>query len=107
MPKNKDSFYDLNGQQRQKIDSKLRELLEICQIERVPMFATCAVKNDAGSTEYANVVYSAQSHDMRLTNDRIRKHMLIASGSFEAVPAREAVVFDPFGVLKEEKDGEQ
>ena len=57
---------------------------------------------DENGTEYTNMVYSAQSHAMRLHDDRIRKYMLISSGNFEVVPAREVVQFDPFGVMKNE-----
>ena len=97
-----ESVYRISDDQKKEIDKKLKELLGLCQIARIPMFASCAIASDHESTEYLNIVYSAQSHAMRLHDDRIRKHMLIASGSFDAVPKRETVTFDPFGVLNNE-----
>ena len=91
---NQITAYKLSSQQRNELEEKMRELLELCQI--------CAVKNDDSETEYSNMVYSAQSHNMKLRNDRIRKYMLIANGEFDVVPKREIVAFDPFGVIKDE-----
>lgn len=98
----KDTVYKISEQQRKDLEKKLKDLLEFCQIYHIPFFASCAVQNDENGTEYTNMVYSAQSHAMRLHDDRIRKYMLISSGNFEVVPAREVVQFDPFGVMKNE-----
>lgn len=99
---NQITAYKLSSQQRNELEEKMRELLEFCQIYHVPFFVSCAVKNDDSETEYSNMVYSAQAHNMKLQNDRIRKYMLIANGEFDVVPKREIVAFDPFGVIKDE-----
>lgn len=98
----KETIYNLDQQQRKNLDAKLRELLSVCQIYRVPMFASCAVANNESATEYMNIIYSAQSHAMTLHDDRIRDYMLIANGSHDVVLKRENVTFDPFGVLNDE-----
>ncbi len=98
----KEANFNLSEQQRKDLDKKLNEVLELCQIYHIPFFASVAVKNSDQETEYNNIVYSAQSHAIRLHDDRIRKYMLIANGNFEVVPGREVVPFDPFGVIKNE-----
>lgn len=62
----------------------LKGLLESCQIYHAPMFASVIITGIHNGTEYDNIVYSAQSHMVKLTEDKIRKHMLIANG-FEAI----------------------
>lgn len=98
------TYYELSEQQVAELDQKMRELLELCQINRVPCFVSCAVSNTPEETMYKNIIYSAQSHDMELTDDRIRKHMLIATGEFDAVPKRETITFSPFGIAEGEKN---
>jgi hypothetical protein len=85
--------YSVSEKGYEEVDDAMKKLLEICQIYRLPMFASVAVANSESKTEYDRIIYTAQSHQMRLTNDEIRKHMLIAAG-FAAVPPREAHVFD-------------
>lgn len=99
---NQITTYKLPDQQRNELDKKMRELLEICQIYHVPFFASCVIENNDSGTEYSNMIYSAQSHNIKLKDDRIRKYMLIANGEFDVVPKREIVSFDPFGVVKDE-----
>lgn len=99
---NQITTYKLTDQQRSELEEKMRELLEICQICRIPFFVSCAIKNDDSGTEYSSMIYSAQSHNIKLMDDRIRKYMLIANGEFDVVPKREIVAFDPFGVIKDE-----
>lgn len=102
----RDDSYSLSKQERETLDEKMRELLAFCQIHRIPMFVSCAVANDDEHTEYLNIVYSAQAHMLRLKDDRIRQHMLIANGSHEAVLKRENVTFDPFGVISRQQPHE-
>lgn len=93
MMKNND--FEMTNEQKIELEKKFRELLEICQINRTPFFATCAISNDDQQTKYMSVVYSAQSHSILLTDDRIRKHMLIANGGFDVVPKREVIDLSP------------
>lgn len=105
MMKNND--YEMNNEQKVALEKKFRELLEICQINHTPFFATCAFANDDQQTKYMSVVYSAQSHLIQLTDDRIRKHMLIANGGFDVVPKREVIDLSPltFSHLESTIDG--
>lgn len=82
------SEFNLTDEQRATIDNVMRELLSLCQIYQVPMFATVAVANSKEGTEYCNNVYGAGANEITLKEDRIREHILIASG-FSAVPKRE------------------
>lgn len=76
-----------------KIDSKLKELLELCQIYKVPMFASVAVKNDETGTEYKNITYGTSSNFIQLTDDQIKRHILVANG-FCTVPQRDSNILD-------------
>ncbi len=80
------------------LDTALNSLLELCQIYHLPMFATVAVCNDDEKTEYKNIVYNPKSHAVNLTDDKIRKHILVSNG-FDAVPARESLTLDMEEVL--------
>lgn len=85
--------YDLDEATREKLDSAMLQILQICQINRLPMFISVAVKNNEEETEYKSYVYSSTSNYVNLTNDQIRKHMLIAN-NYEAVPPREIISID-------------
>lgn len=102
----KEIYYSLPEQQKEDLDGIIRELLEFCQINHIPFFVSCAVENNAEGTEYMNAVYSAQSHALSLTDDRIRKHMLLANKEFDVVPKRE-ILGSPFGIPQgEHTEGE-
>lgn len=93
------TVFDLSEQARQELELRLNALLQVCQIYHVPMFASVATKNSDEGTEYRNIVYSAQAHDMKLQEDHIRKYILIADG-FEPVPPREVISNDIFGIAQ-------
>lgn len=93
------TIYELNDEERMEIEAKLNALLQVCQIYKTPMFASVAIRNTDQETEYSNIVYSAQSHNLCLKNDCIRKYVLIADG-FEPVPPREVISNDVFGVAE-------
>lgn len=84
-------YFTLDGEGRREVERALRSLMEVCQTHRLPMFATVTVENTEAGTEYARIVYGAASHGVRLTDDQIRHHILIADG-FHAVPEREDMV---------------
>lgn len=91
------SNFTLSQDVQEEIDIRLRGLLEVCQIHKIPMFASVVIANSStGSnrkTKYNNIVYNAPSHGLELADDQISKHVLIANG-FDAVPKRESVSFD-------------
>lgn len=93
MPEKKITEYSVSEKGYEEVEDAMKKLLEVCQIYRLPMFASVAVANSENGTEYDRIIYTAQSHKMCLKNDEIRKHMLISAG-FAAVPPRDAHVFD-------------
>jgi hypothetical protein len=97
--------YEADKEQKKEIEEKIKELLELCQINRIPMFLSVALQNDKNGTKYKNIMYSAKVHDIRLTDDQIEKHILISNG-FCAVPKREAVEIDTDVVSRLFADGE-
>lgn len=72
---------------------KIEELLDICQLNGIPMFVCIVTDNSEEGTKYYNQLYSAKAHAIDLTDDQIAKHILIANG-FKAVPKREALDLD-------------
>lgn len=70
---------------RDEAEKVLKGILEVCQIYHTPMFASIITENTDKGIVYDNIVYSAQSHQIRLTDDKIRRHMLVANG-FETMP---------------------
>lgn len=85
--------FELSKGAQREVTKIMNQLLEFCQINKVPMFCTVAVKSTEEETEYVNTVYGSKSHVIHLADDQIRRHMLIANG-FEAVPARENITLD-------------
>ena len=99
----KETCYQLSEEEKKELHQNLKACLQFSHIHQNTFYAVCAVGNDAEKTEYLNIVYSAQSHAMELTDDQIRKHMLVANGKFDVVPKREVVTFSPFGIAEGEK----
>ena len=100
--------YHLTNEQKESINDLMRELLHLCQIYQVPMFATAAVTNDENGTESLNCVYGAGANNIVLTDDHIRKHILVESG-FEVAPKREVrnINFEDVLRLQEKRQGEK
>lgn len=90
--------FKLDKYQKAIVDKKLKELLEICQIHQIPMFATVAVENDDNHTVYDNITYSYPARNMELSDDQIIGHILISNG-FHAVPPREDVTIDMSDII--------
>lgn len=83
----------LNKEQLDNVRNKVDELLELCQMYHIPMFATVVTENNEKTTEYIRAVYGSDSHDIVLKDDQINGHILIANG-FHAVPPREDATID-------------
>ena len=58
----------------------LTELVQECQLLRIPFFWSACVKNDDESSEYVNDGVMCGSNNIFLTDDRITKHMYVAAG---------------------------
>lgn len=83
----------MKQEEKKEIMDKINELLELCQYRNAPMFVSVAMSDDGVQTEYYNRMHSAKAHNIRLSNDQIAKHILVANG-FVAVPPRESVEID-------------
>lgn len=95
----------LKPKDKQVLEEKLKDLLEFAQIHRLPCFVSFVTGNTEKGTTYRNLVYSAQTSQIQLTDDQIRKHLLIASG-FEAVPPRESLDLDMGELLDKAEKGD-
>lgn len=89
----KNTRINLTEAETKNIASKLRALKETAQMYGVPMFASVVISNDESNTGYLRAVNSAQSHAVFLTNDEIRRHMLVANG-FDVTPPRNVTAID-------------
>ena len=87
------SVFELSKSSQKELSGLMDKLLEFCQMNKVPMFCSVAVKNNEEVTEYMNTTYGSKSHIINLTDDQIRKHILVSNG-FDAVPARESLTLD-------------
>ena len=85
------------------LTNKIEELLEICQLNGVPMFVTVALSDDGEKTEYYNQMFSAAAHDIHLTDDQIAGHILISNG-FKAVPKRDYIELNMGEILNTENE---
>lgn len=86
--------YNLTEKERDALDKKMRELLELCQIYHTPMFFSVAVRNSVTETEYMNITFDGNPNKITLSDDQIRQHILIASNEFVAIPKRDSVNLD-------------
>lgn len=65
---------------------KIRELLQICNRERIPVFISACTKSDKKGTEYKSDMYAALSNDIILKDDKFTKFVNVING-FETVPS--------------------
>lgn len=82
--------FSVDSGQMKEVDAALKNLLNLCRLYQLPMFATVAVSNSNDGTKYASTIYEARAHDVELKEDLVRKHMLVAKG-FEPVPKRDVI----------------
>ena len=75
------------------ITKKMNELLELCQIYKLPMFVSVAIENNSENTVYKNCMFGGRVHEIILSDDQIQNHILVANG-FKAVPPREEIIMD-------------
>ena len=91
----KDKLYTVKQEYLEAVENKLQDVLLLCQIYRIPFFATVATEDDGVHTTYQNYVHSVGANNISVSDDEIRKHILVANG-FTPVPRREPQVFSPF-----------
>lgn len=85
-----ENSYNTDEEGRERLDHAMMALLQVCQEYRLPMFVSVAVANSRSETEYVRQVYTAQSHDIKLTDDEIRRHVLVSRG-FDVIPPRDNI----------------
>jgi len=71
---NKEKIYE------EKVVPILDELKKVCSAERIPMFASFAVKNDPVDTKYKSTAVSTINDEIVLTKDYIREYINIQNG---------------------------
>lgn len=77
----------------EQLKDKMKDILIICQIYRIPCYMSFVTNDNKNGTDYTNVVYGTKCNNIHLTDDQIEKHILIANG-FAAVPKREVLELD-------------
>lgn len=82
--------YNITKEQEKDVGEALAHMLDVSRRYQLPMFASFAVENSEEETKYKNIIYEASAHDLKLKEDLIRKHMLIANG-FDCVPKRDVM----------------
>jgi len=75
------------------LEEYMAMVMELAQIHNIPLFFVAAIDDNGKETEYMQYLHTAQSIHVKLTDDRIRKHVLVEAG-FEPVPPRENVTVD-------------
>lgn len=65
----------------------LDRLILLGNIYRIPMFFSAAVSNDTDGTEYYSDGVFPEGRPLKLTDDRITKHLAVVCG-FDTVPER-------------------
>lgn len=85
--------YKMKPADQKELIARMENVLEACQMYRIPCFLSAAVKNENGKTEYKNILYGSKSNNIRLYEDQIESHVLISNG-FVAVPKRETLLLD-------------
>ena len=90
------------------LENKIKELLDFCYINRIPIFVSAAIEDNGNETKYYNRMFAAKSHDIKLADDKIEKMVLVAAG-FEPVPKREVINIDTNSLFEttEVTDGEE
>lgn len=92
------SEFSLNENERELLEEKMKELLRVCQILKIPMFACAAIENNKEGTVYNNITYGGLAHNVYLTDDQIQRHILV-SNKFRVVPPRDEFTLDMTEVL--------
>lgn len=75
------------------IESKVAELLQLCNKYRLPMFLTIAVKNDEEGTEYVKEMFAAKSNSINLKDDYLR-HLVNVMNGFSTIPPADDIEID-------------
>lgn len=59
----------------------VNRLVQECQLARIPFFWSACVKNDKEGSTYVNDGMMCGSSGIKLKDDQITKHMMVAAGA--------------------------
>lgn len=71
------------------IKPRIEEVQRLCVQLKIPFFAVFAVQNDEKGTMFKRYITGKSSTGIQLTNDEIRKHLLVSTGFDAAPPQRD------------------
>ena len=86
-------MFTLDNKSKKEIKEAMEKLVLTCQQYRAPVFIWVAMDDNGEETTYENAVFSAKTHGIQLSDDQIRKHILVADG-FAVVPPRDRLEID-------------
>lgn len=75
------------------INSKIQELIQLCNAEQLPIFISVAVANNSEETEYCNDMFASATNDIFLKDDKFPDFVNVMNG-FRTVPPSKIVVID-------------
>nr|WP_297765702.1 hypothetical protein [uncultured Butyrivibrio sp.] len=84
--------YDMTKLYEAKVLPLINEIEKICVMEKLPIFFSCAVKNENGKTEYKQEGILTGSTGVELYQDRFTKFLLV--DKLNLVPATKLATFD-------------
>ncbi len=93
---NKEKLYE------QKVLPLIEEIKKICVVENLPIFFSCAVKNEDKKTTYKQEGILTGSTGVELYQDRFTKFLLV--DKLNLVPAAQLATFDDSVLEKEAMD---
>lgn len=77
--------FDKSKEFKEELEAAIIKLKQMCYDRKIPMFATFAIKNQNGHTEYRSEMISAGVAGVSLSDDRI-PHMVNVLNGFMTVP---------------------
>lgn len=72
--------FDKRAEYTELISEKVMELKKLCHMQRMPMFITVCVANDASGTLYEKEMVSAATCGVDLADNQIAKHVNVSLG---------------------------
>lgn len=98
--------FDKTKEFENKIEPMIRELIKTCKFYEVPLFVTACTKSEKEKTSYRNFHVSTAINNQNLTDDQIRKHILIANG-FDAIQPGTCMEIMSDGMISDGTDSQE
>lgn len=81
------NYYDKTDEYKNNIEPLIKQLKMECNVEKIPMFVTVAIKNTEKETVYmSDAIYA--SCDLQLTDKKIGQLLLLSNGFSSEPPER-------------------